>query len=100
MTDREEGLLHPKEMGEGGEVRVGPLRRADGIKAVLPKEPSRDSRSWGGYVLLVWRRKWHSEHTPCAPALGQALCQGLHKQLRRSAQQARGRWTYQIPFYR
>lgn len=33
-------------------------------------------------MLLVWRRKWHSEHTPCAPALGQALCQGLHKQLR------------------
>lgn len=23
-------------------------------------EPSRDSRSWGEYVLLVWRRKWHS----------------------------------------
>lgn len=46
MTDREEALLHPKEMGGwGGEVRVEPMRRADGIKAVLPKEPSRDSRS-------------------------------------------------------
>lgn len=84
-----------------GEVRVGPMGREDGIKAVfLSGGPRRYSRSWEGCVLLVWRRKWCSEHTPCAPALGQALCQDLHKQPRESVQQARGRWTYQIPFYR